>query len=102
MKKGFMVVKPVINQCMGEELLRNYHNDTHLRHKKFGLQNQLQRIVTSKFTLRMCRLNLLSISKFSDFCGISKLNFILYQIFIVIEPKIQERYLYFSAVPRCI
>ena len=26
--------------------------------------------------LRMCRLNLLSISKFSDFCGISKLNLI--------------------------
>ena len=38
--------------------------------------------------LRMCRLNLLNISKFSDFCGISKLN--LYQILIVIEPKIKK------------
>ena len=28
------------------------------------------------YLLRMCRLNLLSISKFSDFCGISKLNLI--------------------------
>ena len=59
----------------------------------------------SKITLRNCRLNLLSISKFSDFCGISKLNLILYQIFIVIEPKIkiQERYLYsFQLVSRCI
>ena len=71
-------------------------NNTLLQHKKFGLQNQLQRIVTSKFTLHVCRLNLLSISKFSDFCGTSKLNLILYQIFIVIEPKIkvQEKYLY--------
>ena len=71
----------------------------------FGLQNQLQGIVTSKFTLRMCRLNRFSISKFSDFCSISKLNLILYQIFIVIEPKIkiQERYLYsFQLVSRCI
>ena len=37
----------------------------------------------------MCRLNLLSISKFSDFCCISKVNLILYQIFIVTEPKIK-------------
>ena len=28
MKQGFMVVKPVINQCIGEELLRNYHDNT--------------------------------------------------------------------------
>ena len=41
--------------------------------------------------LRMCRLNLLSISKFSDFCGISKLNLILYHCYIiVIEPKIKK------------
>ena len=40
--------------------------------------------------LRMCRLNLLSISKFSDFCGVSKLNLILYQILIVMEPKIKK------------
>ena len=74
-----------------------------MQHKKFGLQNQVQRIVTSKFMMRMCRLNLLSISKFSDFCGIIKLNLILYQIFIVIEPKIkiQERYS-FQLVSRCI
>ena len=26
MKEGSMAVKPVINQCTGEELLRNYHN----------------------------------------------------------------------------
>ena len=26
MKKGSMVVKPVINQCIGEELSRNYRN----------------------------------------------------------------------------
>ena len=55
-----------------------------MQHKKFGLQNQLQKIFTSKFTLRMAILNLLSIS---DFCDISRLNLILYQIFIVIEPK---------------
>ena len=61
-----------------------------MQHEKFGLQNQLQRIVTSKFMLRMCRLNLVSISKFSDFCGISKLNLILYQILIVIESKIKK------------
>ena len=26
MKEGSMVAKPLINQCIGEELLRNYHN----------------------------------------------------------------------------
>ena len=25
-KEGSMVVKPLINQCIGEEVLRNYHN----------------------------------------------------------------------------
>ena len=69
-----------------------------LQHKKFGLQNRLQRIVTSKFMLRMCRLNLLSISKFSDFCGISKLNLILYQI-IVIEPKMKDSGEIFVFIP---
>ena len=26
MKEGFIVVKSLINQCIGEEVLRNYHN----------------------------------------------------------------------------
>ena len=57
--------------------------------------------------LRMCRLNLLGISKFSDFCGISKLSLSLYQVLIVIEPKIKKDlgkiFLYsFQLVSRCI